>query len=136
MTLWDEFVDAYLDNNIEHRWFLDLEQGIVVIDWDEATTDWDDPRYVSIPQCTSSEAYSWRERFAAQDSSGRLEDALTRNRPFRHFKDALTDLQLWDAWNAYERQCAERELHYWVEDLPIPYEVLNERYQDYWRDER
>ena len=86
MTLWDEFVDAYLDNNIEHRWFLDLEQGIVVIDWDEAATDWDDPRYVSIPQCTSSEAYSWRERFAAQDSSGRLEDALTRNRPFRYFK--------------------------------------------------
>lgn len=61
----------------------------------------------------------------------RLADALHRNRPFRRFKDALADLCLWDAWNAYERQWAERELKDWVEQLPLTYAVLPARGEAY-----
>lgn len=142
MTLWNELIDAYLDNDMEHRYFLDLQQGIVVMDWDESVTgepgiDWDDPqsmdRYSAVPQCTTPEAYSWRERFAADDATGQLADALHRNRPFRRFKDALADLRLWDAWNVYEREWAERVLKDWVEQLPLAYDVLQARCEAYWK---
>ena len=119
MTLWDELIDVYLDSDIDHRYALDLVQGIVALDWDELVIgepgiDWENPasddRYCAIPQCRTPDACACRERFAAQDTSGRLSDALSRSRPFRHFKDVLTGLELWEAWNAFERAWAQRGL--------------------------
>lgn len=38
MELLDELADAYLDNSFEHRYYLDLGTGQVVIDRDESCT--------------------------------------------------------------------------------------------------
>jgi hypothetical protein len=142
MTLLDELIDAYLDSDIDHRCAVDMVQGIIVLDWDEAVTgepgiDWEDPeseeRYCAIPQCRNDEAYECRQRFAAQDSSGRVSDALNHSRPFRHFKDALSELALWDDWNAFERAWAQSELEPWMQTLPVPYSVLADRYREYWK---
>jgi len=35
MELLDELADAYLDNSFEHRYYLDLQTGRVVLDLDE-----------------------------------------------------------------------------------------------------
>jgi hypothetical protein len=57
MQLMDELVDAYLDNNFEHLYYLDLQTGQVILDLGEAYTgelgiDWDDEendeRYIDI----------------------------------------------------------------------------------------
>ncbi|MNC20586.1 hypothetical protein D3C75_685420 [compost metagenome] len=51
MKLMDELIDAYLDNNFEHPYYLDLHTGQVILDLDEAYTgepgiDWDDEENV------------------------------------------------------------------------------------------
>ena len=145
MTLMDELVDTYLEGNMEFNNYLDLETGTIVADLDEEVTgepgiDWDDPRslerYIDIPQLTSDEAYWVRVRFAGRtegDSQGLLSDALNGHKPFRRFKDALSRLRLWDEWNKFERDWALRELQFWVEQLPMPYETLAKRYEAYWQ---
>ncbi|MCY0896755.1 MAG: UPF0158 family protein, partial [Alicyclobacillaceae bacterium] len=73
MELMDELAEAYLDNSFEHRYYLDLETGQVIIDWDESYTgepgiDWEDEaneeRYADVPKITSDEAYYVRVQFA------------------------------------------------------------------------
>ncbi|HUC92056.1 MAG TPA: hypothetical protein VMS09_08515 [Paenibacillus sp.] len=55
----DELIDAYLDNNFEHPYFLELQTGEVVLDMDEIYTgepgiDWEDEentdRYADVPK--------------------------------------------------------------------------------------
>lgn len=38
MKLMDELIDAYLDNNFEHPYYLDLHTGQVILDLDESYT--------------------------------------------------------------------------------------------------
>lgn len=38
MKLMDELIDAYLDNNFEHPYYLDLHTGQVILDMDKVYT--------------------------------------------------------------------------------------------------
>jgi hypothetical protein len=74
MQLMDELVDAYLTNNLEFQFYLDLQTGQVVLDLDGAAEiDWDDEenhdRYVSVLQIDSDEAYHLRVKFARSTES-------------------------------------------------------------------
>jgi hypothetical protein len=126
MQLMDELVDAYLDNNFEHLYYLDLQTGQVILDLDEAYTgesriDWDDEeneeRYIGIPKITSNEAYYIRMQFAKRtdkDPEMKLFDALNGYKPFRRFKDVLSELDAWEEWNEFERRYAEEEIKDWL----------------------
>ena len=66
MQLMDELIDAYLNTNFEHPYFLNLQTGQVILDVDESYTgepgiDWDDEeneeRYIVIPKIDSNEAF-------------------------------------------------------------------------------
>ena len=141
MNLMDELVEAYLDNNFEHPYFLDLQTGQVIPDLDETYTgepgiDWDDEeneeRYEPIPKITSDEAYGLMVKFARQMDSNladKLFNALDRPKPFRRFRDMLFELDLRDEWNSFERKMAEEEINSWIEQDQIPYELLNKKYQ-------
>lgn len=50
MELMDELADAYLDNSFDHRYYLDLETGQVVMDWDDEENE---KRYADVPKITS-----------------------------------------------------------------------------------
>lgn len=56
MELLDELADAYLDNSFEHRYYLDLQIGRVVLDAD-------------VPKITFDEAYYVRVQFAKRTES-------------------------------------------------------------------
>ena len=115
MKLIDELIDAYLDNSLDHQYYLDLQTGQVILDLDEAITgepgiDWDDEeneeRYIDIPKITSNEAYFVMTQFAKRtelDPEMKLINALNRQKPFRRFKDVLYELNAWDEWNEFER---------------------------------
>ncbi len=136
----DELIDAYLDNSFEQGYLLDIETGQVVIDAEESmmgesAIDWEDgnslDRYWNVPQISSEEAFWVRMRFAQRtdsDPDDLLLDALSQNRPFRRFKDALTELELWPEWDAFERNWAQEELKPWLDELPVSYAELNARY--------
>jgi hypothetical protein len=73
MSLMDELIDAYLDNNFEHPYYLDLHTGEVILDMDEMYTgepgiDWDDEenedKYICIPKIDSNEAFRKMENFS------------------------------------------------------------------------
>ncbi|MFD0870221.1 Uncharacterised protein family (UPF0158) [Chlamydia abortus] len=141
MKLMDELVDAYLDNNFEHPYYLDLYTGQVILDIDEAYTgepgiDWDDEeneeRYIDIPKIDSNEAFYVMTKFAQRtesDPEDRLFDALNGHRPFRRFKDVLYELDLWDEWNKFEYKHAEEMIKSWMERLDIDYNELNEKHK-------
>ncbi|WP_144940082.1 UPF0158 family protein [Paenibacillus sp. 32O-W] len=141
MKLMDELVDAYLDNNFEHPYYLDLYTGQVILDIDEAYTgepgiDWDDEeneeRYIDIPKIDSNEAFYVMTKFAQRtesDPEDRLFDALNGHRPFRRFKDALYELDLWDEWKKFEYKYAEEMIRSWMERFDIDYNELNEKHK-------
>ena len=136
MQLLDELADVYLDNNLEHPYYLDLQTGLVELDVGEGISgvpgiDWDDEanddRYLDIPKITSDEAYYIRVQFAKRtesDPDDKLFDALDRQRPFRGFKDVLYELDLWDEWNAFERHYAIEQVQDWMRQNELSYEKL------------
>jgi hypothetical protein len=142
MQLMDELIDAYLDSDFDHPYYLDLQTGEVILDLDEADTgvpgiDWDDEasegRYVNIPKIGSREAYAVMTRFAQtteSDPDNLLLAALDRNRPFRGFKDTLYDLNLWDPWNQFEQKQAEEAIREWLAEEGLDYEELNSKYKE------
>jgi hypothetical protein len=141
MELMDELAEAYLDNSFEHRYYLDLETGQVIIDWDESYTgepgiDWEDEaneeRYADVPKITSDEAYYVRVQFAKQTESDpalKLFEALEGYKPFRRFKDVLYELDLWDEWNRFERQYANEQIRLWMERFEWSYDQMSSLYR-------
>jgi hypothetical protein len=64
------------------------------------------------------------------DPEDKLFDALNGYKPFRRFKDALYELDLWDEWNTFERNFAIEAIQSWMEQLDLDYNVLNEKYKN------
>ncbi len=141
LKLMDELIDAYLDNDFEHPYFLDLQTGEVILDLDESYTgepgiDWEDEenedRYTDVRKIDSDEAYSVRMKFAQQTDSDpkmKLFDALEGHKPFRRFKDVLSELDIWEEWDSFERRYAEEEIKLWMEHDKLNYDELAERYK-------
>lgn len=141
MNLMDDLVEAYLDNNFEHPYYLDLQTGQVILDMDESYTgepgiDWDDEeneeRYIGIPKIDSNEAFYVMTKFAQRtesDPEDKLFNALDGYKPFRRFKDTLYELDLWDEWNKFEYKYAEEMIKSWIERFDINYDELNQKYK-------
>ncbi|WP_262676355.1 UPF0158 family protein [Paenibacillus sp. J5C2022] len=148
MKLINELIDAYLDNHLEHPYYLDLQTGEVVLDLGAVYTgepgiDWDDEeneeRYVDIPKVGSDEAYRIMIKFAQRtpsDPEDKLFDALNENRPFRKFKDMIYRLDLEDEWYAFERDYAAEQLKYWLERNDLDYKELSEKYNQHHTDSK
>ena len=142
MQLMDEIIAAYLDNNFEHPYYLDLQTGQVILNMDEAYTgepgiDWDDEeneeRFIDIPKIDSNEAFYVMTKFAQRtesDPEDKLFDALNGYKPFRRFKDALYELDLWDEWNKFEHKFAKEVIQSWMERFELDYNELNEKYRN------
>jgi hypothetical protein len=141
MNLMDQLIDAYLDNYLEHQYYLDLQTGQVILDLDEAYSgepgiDWDDEeneeRYLHVPKINSDTGYYVMVQFAKRTESDpemKLFDALDGRKPFRRFKDVLSELDLWEEWDKFERKYSEEEIQAWLERWDIVYEQLAELYQ-------
>jgi hypothetical protein len=139
--LMDELIDVYLDNNYEHPYFLDLQTGQVILDMDEIYTgepsiDWEDEenkdRYVDVPKI-DNEAYFVMVKFAKRTESDpemKLFDALEGHKPFRRFKDTLSQLDIWEEWNSFERQYAEEKIKSWMGRHDLNYDELEKRYRN------
>lgn len=142
MQFIDELIGAYLDNNFEHPYYLDLQTGQVILDMDEAYTgepciDWDDEeneeRYIDIPKIDSNEAFNVMTKFAQRtesDPEDKLFEALNGNKPFRRFKDALYELDLWEEWNKFENKHAVEAIQSWIERFELDFNELNEKHKN------
>lgn len=132
MDILQELVDAYLDYNAEHPYFLDIREKQVVLDMDssfsgEPGIDWDDvdseDRYIEVPKYSSNEAYEVMESFVEtleeKDKSAKLARALNQRKPFRHFKDALADTGLAELWYQFENEYARAQIEEWLEEEGI-----------------
>ena len=81
-------------------------------------------RYRSIEPLESHESFRIMEHFAAALPESRLKsrlfDALTRNKPFRHFQDIVhADLALRDQWFAFRDDALSQHARDWLESLGI-----------------
>jgi hypothetical protein len=84
----------------------------------------DPDRYHQIEALDSHESFRIMEDFAESlpESSwkSRLIDALSRNKPFRRFKDAAhADLKLRDQWFAFQREALKKRARKWLKSLGI-----------------
>lgn len=128
----EDLIDVFLEGDNYLSYYYDLAEKTIVIDEDPLITgepgiDWDDEeseeRYVAIPKMDSSEAYKLRESFAESLENEKVAEkiyhALSKKKPFRHFKDALYEMELWDEWNSFEQEYAKKEIENWLKELII-----------------
>ena len=86
------------DRSMGNEYYLDLDSGEVVVpglDEDLTEEEIDEGNYAYIDPLESYESYRHMEDFTVGLPDGearkKLEQALVRSKPFRHFKDALED---------------------------------------------
>lgn len=124
-------LEGFGTQNSEH--FLDTETGEVL----ELHDDFDDggeireriesdlsERYRTIETLESHESFRIMENFAASlpesQLRARLLNAITRNKPFRHFKDIVhSDLALRDQWFAFQENALAEYVRDWLASLGI-----------------
>lgn len=149
----DQLATALTDHDFD--WVLDLQTGHVLMEeWlrdpdlraengldlpgeDAGEDELDDfdplesDRFIAIEAIESHESFRWMERFAdAQEDRvrERLLDALDRPRPFRRFRDALTELPaVREAWFRYEDEQLREEAKAWLRSLEIDAELVDPR---------
>ena len=109
-------------------WYLDRETGQVLLDHEDSENlpegFEDDPRYISIQQLPSHQAYEAIRNFVDGLPEGRAADALQRalegRKPFRHFKDTLLDYpEIREAWFQFEHEAQLRMAAEWCRDYGI-----------------
>jgi len=109
-------------DGIEACWYLDTENGEVLLDRDEngETIKFmsKDARFLRIEPIATDVAFNMMERFVAelndQHVARRLTHALSGRKPFRAFKNALCDFsEVREAWFAFEREAALRYAGNW-----------------------
>jgi Uncharacterised protein family (UPF0158) len=60
------------------------------------------------------------ESLPASSWKSRLIEALSRNKPFRRFRDAVhADLKLRDQWFAFQREALKAHARHWLKRLGI-----------------
>lgn len=87
---------------------------------------------MAVPKIDSNEAYKVMVKFAQRTDSDpemKLFDALEGYKPFRNFRDMLSQLGIREEWNSFERQYANEEIKQWMELNKLPYDELAERYK-------
>lgn len=114
--------------DMDAGWYLDTESGEVLLDRDEngeIIEDMaNDPRYLSIEQIPSHEAFAVMADFVDELDdervAQRLSRALSGRKPFRAFKDALCDFpDVREAWFDFEREANLRLAKEWCENHGI-----------------
>lgn len=129
LELIDELIEAFLQGDNEYSYAFNMKTKEVLLDASESLTgepgiDWDDgdttENLVVIPQISSSEAYEIMVNFAKKqepDISAELLDVLNGKKPFRSFKDKLSDRGIGDKWYAFENDYAKRIMTEWLQAI-------------------
>ena len=127
MELIDELIEAFLQGDYEFSFVFNMKTKEVLLGAPESETgepgiDWDDDEatkfLVAVPQITSPEAYEIMVRFAREqdpDIADELMDVLNGKKPFRSFKDKLSDRGIGNKWYAFENDYAKSQMVEWLE---------------------
>jgi hypothetical protein len=131
----DDFIIAltFRMDSFDGANYLDTETGDIILVSDGVDEDMippdleDNPRYLLIEPIESRDGFRIMEDFVATIDDAavaeRLASALQRPKPFRRFKDAVSDdLALRDAWFAFEAEAHARLASQWCEDHDIDVE--------------
>jgi len=131
MDIMDELIDAFLDYNEEHQYYLDIDNKRVIAETDSSISgedeiDWDDleseDRYIEVPKLSINDAFDVRENFSETvDGVNRekLLNALEQRKPFRTFKDVLLQLGLDEQWYEFENNYGKTQIEEWLEEEGI-----------------
>jgi hypothetical protein len=106
------------DGGLETQTYLDTETGKVLYvcselddceELEEQIENDQSDRYLAIEPLEPHEEFRFMENFAVAQKNAvvrsRLVDALSRNKPFRRFKDVVfSDKELRDKWNAFHEE--------------------------------
>ncbi|WP_181149752.1 UPF0158 family protein [Arthrobacter sp. MYb227] len=111
------------DGSMGTSYLLDTETGEVLMygmdpDSDDEI-DLEDEKYLSIEPIQSYESYQHMEDFVGTlpeaNARQRLEQALIRSKPFRHFKDALYDFpELQKDWYTFKDEAMAKVIVRWL----------------------
>ena len=130
LKLIDELAEAFLDGlNDEMSYVLNRRTGEVLLDAPEALTgepeiDWDDEEVaadlVMIPTVSSSEMYDVMVSFAKKQLDSikvHLINVLNGNKPFRSFKEKISELGIENHWYQFEQDYAKSRMTEWLEEF-------------------
>jgi hypothetical protein len=128
----EELTIAFEDNDIEHRYYLDLETGKVefISDWDKIPEmeeldkkieEGFGKRYISIPQIPSYEAYGYMREFIYTVEDEELKEklyiAIDGKGAFRRFKDVLLGYpEERERWFKFKDNKIREEVMEWLKE--------------------
>lgn len=129
MDVMDEFVDAFLSSDHEMSYVFNRQTEQILLDAPQSLTgepeiDWDDEEavefLVDIPQISSEEAHDMMVRFAKKQNTNiadQLLAILNGRKPFRTFKDKVSQLGIEKQWYGFEYGFAKERMTEWLESL-------------------
>ncbi|QFG00760.1 hypothetical protein PB01_19240 [Psychrobacillus glaciei] len=129
MNVMDELVDAFLSRDLEISYVFNCQTEEILFDVSQSVTgepeiDWDDEEVVEflveIPQISSEQAHEVMVRFAKKQNNNlayQLLAVLNGKKPFRTFKDKVSQLGIERQWYDFEYGFAKERMTEWLESL-------------------
>ena len=115
MKLVQELVDAYLYGNDEISYVFNRDTKEIISDIPESLTG----DLVKVPQISSTECYDLMVSFSEgldADIEELLVEVLNGKRPFRSFKDKISEHGIENKWYDFENNYAKIKMVEWLED--------------------
>jgi len=147
----EDLINALEDHSDSFAYFLDLENGNIVMfskdsfeeEFDEESDDESlnldgynreavesqPDRFISIEPIRSDESFNIMEDFTAALPDDlikdRLNSALSKRKPFRHFKDELYDFpEVQKEWYIFHEEEMKKIAREWLEAYDIKFELI------------
>ncbi len=147
----EDLINAFEDHSDSFEYFLDLENGnVVVFPKDSSEDEFEEEpaesegynreivennpgRFIYVDPIESNESFEIMEDFTSTLSDDVIKDklisALSKRKPFRHFKDALYDFPaVQKEWYKFHEEEMEKIAYEWLEAYNIKGELIRKYY--------
>jgi hypothetical protein len=140
----EDIILALEDQDYSHQYYIDLENGKIfwftednfeedIDGYSQELIDNNPERFISIDPIDSHESFQIMEDFiftiTNKNIQGKLDEALSRKKPFRNFKDELykyTDVQ--EKWYKYYEERMKQNAIDWLESKGIKGQLIKKIY--------
>ncbi|ANC79182.1 hypothetical protein ABE65_021200 [Fictibacillus phosphorivorans] len=123
----EKLMVAYMDTKDNHIYYLDKNEQTILLDAIEPGglpnlefLDAEEPeRFIEIPKVMSVESFSWMVEFESFHQNSELLHALNEDEPFEHFTKKVSELNLHETWQTFQKDKVKSRIELWLTENKI-----------------
>ncbi|WP_137791305.1 UPF0158 family protein [Bacillus sp. E(2018)] len=123
----DKLMVAYMDTKANHIYYLDKNEQTILLDAIEPDglpnlefLDAEEPeRFLEIPKVMNVESFSWMVEFESFHQNNELLHALNEDEPFKQFTEKVSELNLHDKWQTFQKDKVKNRIEMWLTENKI-----------------